>query len=101
MVKKAKNELPAHGDNSDKLQISYVEEWHTLTLQEIKLRGKKKDLLNKAKNDGFLKTSIKQGYKKLTLNEEQLQARAEVEAQAEKIFELCCDLPLFQVREAA
>lgn len=73
--------------------------------EKRKIDGQIKDRLHDAKNEGFLKTSIRKAVKILNMTEEQLQAKKEIDDATEYYTDLCKDLPLFSsnkdVEEAA
>lgn len=92
---RGEQDLPAYGDNSGKLLVDYVERY-TKKLEAVEaIRGEMKDILNEAKNDGFLKTAIRKTVKNLRLTEEQRQAKQEIDEATRHYTELCQDLPLF------
>lgn len=94
----------ALGHNSganDKNLIAHVE-FVAREMDKIDaIRGKIKDRLDKAKTDGFLKTSIRNAIKVLRMTEEQIQAKEEIDSETARITELCADLPLFHAAEEA
>lgn len=95
--KKSRGEmdLPANGDNSDQLLKDYVSKVFNIEEEITALRGDIKEILSNAKNDGFLKTSIKDTVKNLRKTEEQRQSKREVDETTAHYTALCKDLPLF------
>ena len=85
-----------HNDpiNAKNLQehVSYVAKKEA---EKRKIDGQIKDRLSDAKNEGFLKTSIRKAVKILNMTEEQLQAKKEIDDATEYYTDLCKDLPLF------
>lgn len=63
--------------------------------EKRKIDGQIKDRLGNAKNEGFLKTSIRKAVKILNMSEEQIQAKKEIDDATEYYTDLCRDLPLF------
>jgi uncharacterized protein (UPF0335 family) len=88
--------MPANTDNFDALLRDYVEKVAKKENSIDGIRGELKDILNEAKNAGFLKTSIRKAVRKLRMTQEQIQAKTEVDEAAEQYFNLCKDLPLFK-----
>jgi len=79
------------GHNSqvkDALTIKVAEEIMELNSKMADIRGKIKDKLNYAKENGILKTSVKDAVKILGMTEEQYQAKKEVEAETRRIVQL-------------
>ena len=87
--------LPAQGHNSDQLLKDYVSQLAKKEAAIEGIRGEIKDILSNAKNDGFLKTSLRNTVKKLRMSEEQRQAKSEVDKATEEYTALCKDLPLW------
>lgn len=101
MVQKHKsNELikkqAEKGHNSEQLLKGYVEKMVRLEDEMTDLRGAQKDLLNDAKDNGFLKTAIKKAIKQLRKTDEQRQADNEVKKATEDYIKICSGLPLFE-----
>ena len=88
------------GHNNDKLLQDYVIRFAKKQLEIEKLSGEGKEILREAKNDGFLKTSIRKAVKNLRMTPEQVQAKQEVEDTTKTYMEICGDLPLFQQASA-
>lgn len=84
------------GHNNDELVKDYVKKLCNIRARQVALRGEEKDLLNKAKADNILKTSLKNAVKELAMTPEQTQAKAEVDDETKRITALCKDLPLFK-----
>lgn len=86
----------AIGDNQGPLIQEYVTRRVEWEKKITAIRGKMSTDLNKAKKDDKLsKLAIKSAVKKLKRTAEQRQSDNNVEAEAERYFELCKDLPLF------
>lgn len=84
------------GHNSeDELLRGYVQKTAGLVREMQEINGEIKEVLREAKDAGFLKMAIRRAVKDLMMNEEQRQARKEVDAETKRITELCSDLPLF------
>ena len=93
--KRSERSLPAKGDNSDALLKDHVAFIAAKQMQMEKLGGEIKERLSMAKNEGFLKMSIRKAVKNLRSTEEQRQAKRAVDEEAERYTALCRDLPLF------
>ena len=59
------------------------------------INGDIKDRLRKAKEDGIPKMAIRAAVKRLMMSEEQLQSREEVEHEAQILYDLGAEMPLF------
>jgi len=90
----SKKDLPAFGDNSKPLCQEHMLAYHELHLQEIKIRGKKKDVLGKVKKDGWTKKGFKDAHKEILESEAQKQYRQSVEEDKQYCFDLCEEMDL-------
>lgn len=88
--------VAAHGDNSDKLLKDYVTKCANLMGEMESKNSDLKEVLRSAKNDGFLKTSIRNAVKELRMTTEQRDSRKEIDEMTARYTELCRDLPLFK-----
>lgn len=91
-----KKQAAGKGHNSDELKRDYVKKLVGLKMEMTAIRGREKDLLNNAKTDGILKTSLRNAVKELAKTDEQLQAQKEVDTETAYITALCKGLPLFE-----
>lgn len=89
--------LPAKGDNAKILLQDYIKEFERLEAEKDKAVSAQKEMLNRAKKDGFLKTSIRITVRRRKETVEQRNSRKEIEAEIETYTQMCADLPLFEV----
>lgn len=84
-----------HNRPNDDDLIKHVEYIAKIDRQIDGLKEKRKDRLNVAKDQGHLKGGINKAVGLLLASAEKQQAKNEVQKEAERIFALCRDLPLF------
>ena len=89
------NAMNAKGHNSNDLLKKHVTDYAQLNRKISELRGKQKEILRSAKDDGFLKMAIQGAVKDLEMTDEQRQAKQEVDDARAFYTDLCRDLPLF------
>lgn len=107
MTKEARGEkeVAAKGHNSDTLKMEYIEKLAQIYIRAEdakdvvkKINGEAKDVLNDAKNDGFLKIPLRKEVQKKVkesrLSEEQRQAIKEVDSERLHVRKLCDQLKL-------
>ncbi len=85
-----------NGHNSDELLKKYVISIASLERKKAEIVSQIKEEKMSAKEDGLLVTAIAGAVKDLMKTQEQRDARSSVEVERERIFNLCCDLPLFK-----
>lgn len=101
MSKKNQNEASiGHNSASDELLKGYMEKLNNLTNDAEAVRGDIKEVLNQAKADGFLKTSLRKALKDLRMTEEQRQSSNEVQQSREEYVRICKELGLFVPEES-
>jgi len=83
----------AAGHNKPDLEqeYRYATSWAEIEKKKIELGQKQKDLLNKAKDEGHLKTPIKTLGKEMISNPEKLQSKREVEKQTNRLRKYAAD----------
>lgn len=91
--------LGHNSEKSNELLKEYVEKVAKKTRSMKAISGDIKEILNDAKADGFLETSIKDAVKILEMTDDQIQSAKEVDSETKRITKLCADLPLFRNRK--
>ena len=77
-----------HNKPNDKAKMEYTQGFIDLDIKIEKLKDEKKELLNRAKDEGHLKTAIRKAAKTLQSSEATVQAKKEVEHEHRYIVQL-------------
>jgi uncharacterized protein (UPF0335 family) len=95
----ADNTPAAFGDNAKPLLVEYVQAIEECNHIIEKQKDTIKDLLEKAKKNGFLKTAVRNTVKKRAMSSKEKAAQKSIEQETERLMEMLVDLPLFQAND--
>lgn len=84
-----------HNSITDETRRSHLEYIAKKMIAIQGINGDIKDRLRKAKDDGMKKMSLRKAAKMLMMSEEQRQAQEEVKHEADILYDLGADMPLF------